>query len=71
MGNVRVEQCQLLAEYTLAWVCVWWPVLISGFSAYARQWQNMATGVQSLRISLRIHHNDKASRQSGMCFNRL
>lgn len=35
----------------------WWPVLISDFSAYARQWQNMATGVQSLRISLRIHHN--------------
>ncbi|ENY4833014.1 hypothetical protein [Serratia marcescens] len=36
---------------------MWWLVLISGFSAYARQWQNMATGVQSLRISLRIHHN--------------
>lgn len=40
---------------------VWWPVLISGFSAYARQWQNMATGVQSLRISLRIHHNGKST----------
>ncbi|HGE8503706.1 hypothetical protein ACYZFV_15635 [Serratia ureilytica] len=34
-------------------------MLISGFSVYARQWQNMATGVQSLRISLRIHHNGK------------
>ncbi|MBL5899946.1 hypothetical protein I7V27_13530 [Lelliottia amnigena] len=49
---------------------LWWPVLNSGFSAYARQWQNMATGVQSLRISLRIHHNEKATHQSGICFNR-
>ncbi|MCH9308643.1 hypothetical protein [Escherichia coli] len=40
---------------------LWWPVLISGFSVYARQWQNMATGVQSLRISLRIHHNGKST----------